>query len=77
MILIPVAITIVVVVAPGPILLLLLWREFAEVPMRVPVRLHRPILVIDDLVVVPVVVIGVIRIVGAIVMMFAATQSSH
>src|SRR5215471_17349678 len=77
LVMVAVVVPIVVIVAPGPIFLLLVGRQFAKIPMRVPVRFHRPLLVIHDFIVVPLVIVGIVRIVGAVIMMFAASESGH
>jgi hypothetical protein len=64
-----------VVMAPRPILLLLVGRQLAEIAVAVPVSLIGPAMVINRLVVVPRVVVGVIRIVNAVGMMLRASDS--
>jgi len=66
-----VVVMVAVVVAPGPILLLLFRRQSAKIPARVAVRLVGPAVIVDRLIVVPHVVVGVVRVVDANVMMFA------
>jgi hypothetical protein len=56
---------VLVVMSPGPVFFLFLRRQPAEVAPRVPVSFSGPLLVVDDLVVVPNVIIGVIRVVDS------------
>jgi hypothetical protein len=67
---------IAVVVPPRPIFFLLCWRKFAEVSIAIPVRLFRPPVVIDDFIIIPNVIIGVIRVINAVSMMFTG-KSRH
>ena len=53
-------------VPPLPILLLLVLFQFVVIPMRVPVSLYSPVVVIDALVVIPRVIVAVIGIVRPI-----------
>jgi len=55
-----------VTVTPRPIFLLLLGLDLAEIPMRVSVRLHRPLVKVDTFVVIPDVIIGVGRVIDSI-----------
>jgi hypothetical protein len=71
-----VPVVVAMVVTPGPIFLLFFGRKFAEVSVRVAMGFIGPTIVVDNLVVVPRVVVGVIGIVYAIgVMMFGTSQS--
>jgi hypothetical protein len=72
-----IVVMIAVVVAPSPVLLLFFRRQFAKVPVRIPVRLVRPAVIIDGLVIVPHVIIGVIRIIDANIMMMFAGDSGN
>jgi hypothetical protein len=60
------------VVAPGPIFLLFFGTKLAKIAVRIPMVLARPSLVVDDLIIVPNVIVGVIRVVDAIVVMFTS-----
>lgn len=60
-----VVVVIVMVMPPRPIFFLLFLVELAEVAMRIAVSLSRPAVVVDDLVVVPDVIVGVVRVVDA------------
>ena len=65
-----------VVVTPSPIFLLFFGRKFPEVSVRVAMGFIGPAIVVDNLVIVPRVVVGVIGIVYAIgVMMFGTRHS--
>jgi hypothetical protein len=55
-----------VLVPPIPILLLLVFFQFAIVPVNVSVGLTHPPVVIHPLVIVPNVIVGVVRVVGPI-----------
>jgi len=66
-----VTIMIPMVVAPSPIFLLLLGTKFAEVATPITMRLGSPALVVDDLVIVPHVIIRVIGVVHAVIVMLA------
>lgn len=61
-------------VPPGPIFFLLVGRKMAKIPMRVTVRLYRPLVVVCDFIMVPHMVVAVIWIVDSIVVM--STSSS-
>jgi len=64
----------VIGVTPVPIGLLLVGREVAEVPMRVVVVLGGPLTVIDDLAVVPLVVVPVLDVIDAIAVFASGDQ---
>jgi hypothetical protein len=64
-----------VIVPPGPIFLLFPRRKLAEVAVRIAVRFRRPAVVIDNFVVVPHVIIGVVGVVNAIVMGMSARHA--
>ena len=63
--------------APGPILLLLIGRNPAEVAILVIVILASPLVVVDGLVVVPHAVVAVIRIIDAVVMRVTASHDQR
>jgi hypothetical protein len=65
-IMVMIVIAIRMVVPPIPVSLLIAGRQVAEIPVRIPVSLHHPLLVIDILVMIPTMVIVVIRIVHAV-----------
>jgi hypothetical protein len=67
-----VVVVIAVIVAPGPILFLLAGRELAEVAGSIVVSLIGPPVIVDDLVIVPDGIVGVVGIVYALVVMFGA-----
>ena len=69
-------IVVAVVVAPRPVLFLFLRRKFAEVSIVIPVRLVRPAVVINDFVIIPNVIIGIIGVINAVSMMFTG-KSRH
>jgi hypothetical protein len=54
---------IAVTVAPVPVLLLLVFVEVFVVAMRVPMIFHRPLLVIDGLVIVPAMIVAVVGVI--------------
>jgi hypothetical protein len=62
-----------VIVAPGPIVLLLFRTQLAEIPVGIAMVLIRPAPVIYILVMIPAVIVGVIGIVHSVIMMFAAS----
>jgi hypothetical protein len=64
-----VAIVVPVVVPPGPILLLLLRTKFPELAVPVAMRLVGPPAVVDDLVIIPNVIVRVVRVVHPVVVM--------
>src|ERR1700735_4975247 len=69
-------VVIAVVVAPGPVFLLLSRRKLAEVAMRITVSFPSPSVVINNLIIVPHVVVGVIGVVNSIGVMLAC-ESGH
>src|SRR5208337_4435544 len=60
------------IVSPGEVLFLLVLRELAEVSVGIAMSLAAPALVVDDFLIVPHVVVGVVRVVHTIVVMRAA-----
>jgi hypothetical protein len=64
-------ISISVIVPPGPVFFLLLRRESAEIYPIVAMSLNAPAPVVGDLFAVPLVIVGVIRVVDAIVVTLA------
>jgi hypothetical protein len=64
-------------VAPSPILFLLVGRDVAKVTMFIVMVFVRPLVVIDDFVVIPNVVIAVIRVIHAVGMMMGARRDEH
>src|SRR5207302_6001095 len=66
---------VVVVVPPRPIFFLLLRGKPAEIAIRVAVGFGRPLPVVNGLVMVPDVIVGVIRIVDAVIMVSGASDS--
>jgi hypothetical protein len=61
-----------VIMPPGPVLLLFLGAESAKIAVGVAVVFSGPTVVVNDLIVIPHVVIGVVGIVNAVVMLRAA-----
>ena len=59
--------------APVPVLFLLVVVQFSIVMVRVMMGLYCPLLIVNSLVVVPSVIVIVIRVVRTIVVMFGAT----
>ena len=73
-------VTVAVIVTPGPVFFLFLRMNSAEVAVRVAMGFVGPAMVVNNLVIVPHVVVGVVRIVNAIVVMMlagAAASSSE
>jgi hypothetical protein len=70
-------IVIAVIVAPCPIFFLFFGRDPPEVSGAVPMSFVGPLPVVDNLVVVPHVIVGVVGIIDAIGMMFGAADSHH
>jgi len=66
-----------VTVPPSPVLLLIFGREFAEIAMWIAVIFACPLVVIDHLAVVPFMVVGVVRVIDAIGMMFCASRPKY
>src|SRR5580700_6407867 len=64
-------------VAPGPVFLLFVFVELAEIAVFVAVGFAGPLLVVDALVVVPAVIVVVVRVVGAVVVVIGATQGGE
>jgi hypothetical protein len=60
-----IAIVIAMVVPPRPIFLLLILIELAELTMLIAVSLSRPPVVVDNLIVVPYVIVRVVGVVHA------------
>src|SRR5579863_8925719 len=72
-----VAVVVAMAMAPGPILLLLVGRRFAEVAILIVVVFVSPLVIVDNLIVVPHVVVAVIRIIDAVVMRVTATHDQR
>lgn len=62
---------IAVAVAPGPIFFLFSGRQMTEIAIGIAVIFAGPLMVVDDFVVVPDVVVAVVRIIDLVVMMGA------
>src|ERR1700691_1740161 len=58
-----------VTVAPVPVFLLLLWTQSAKIAIGIAMIFARPLMVIDNFVVIPDVVVVVIGIIDTVVMM--------
>jgi len=67
-----VPLVVAVVVTPGPVFLLLPGTQLAEILVAISVGLIRPTVIIDVFVAVPVVIVGVVGIVHAVIVMFAS-----
>jgi hypothetical protein len=65
-----VAIVVPMVMTPGPIFLLFFRTEFPEVAIAVAMRLVGPAMIVDDLVIVPSMIVGVIRVIYPVIVMF-------
>jgi hypothetical protein len=70
-----IAVMIAVIVAPSPIFFLFLGRELPEVPMTVTVGFVGPTVVVNDLIAIPGVIVGVIRIIDPIGMVLGTANS--
>jgi hypothetical protein len=75
-IMVPIAavIMIPVVVTPSPVVFLLLGRKLPEIPVAVAVGLVRPAIVVNDFVVVPAVIVGIVGVINAVGMAFGASD---
>lgn len=71
------AVTVAMVVTPGPIFFLLLGRNVPEVAILVTMVFVRPLVVVADFIVVPDMVVAVIRIIDTIVVMFASDSQNR
>jgi hypothetical protein len=65
---VPVVIVVPAAVTPGPILLLFLGRKLAKVSMLVAVVVAGPLMVVDNFIIVPNVVVAVVGVVDSVVM---------
>ena len=72
-----VVIVVAVGVAPGPVFFLLLRTQLAEIAIRIAMVFAGPLVVEDDLVIVPDVIVAVIGVIDPIVMMMAARHVQH
>jgi nicotinamidase/pyrazinamidase len=75
MALVVVSVAVTVIVTPGPVLLLLLGRQLAEVAVAIPVRLLGPAMVVNIFVPVPRVIVGVVGVINAIGVVLGARES--
>ncbi len=73
-IMVVISVVVAMIVAPGPVLFLLLRREFLKLDMRVSMSFDSPVVVINHFIVVPMVVVGVIRIVHTIGMVLGTSD---
>src|SRR5271155_841672 len=64
-------------VAPGPVFFLLLRTQLAEIAIRIAMIFAGPLVVEDDLVIVPDVIVAVIGVIDPIVMMMPARHAQH
>lgn len=69
-------VVVAVAVAPVPIFFLLLGAQMAEITIGIAVIFDRPLVVVDDLIVIPDMVVVVVRVVDSVVMM-PAGHSKH
>lgn len=70
-----IAVVITVAVPPIPVFLLLVVVQLAKVAMRVAMGFGRPLVVEDDLVIVPAMIVVVVGIVGAVVVVLGTSGS--
>ena len=75
--LVPVVVAVPVAMPPGPILFLFFRGQPAEVSVSVTVILSSPLVIVNDFVVVPDVVVAVIGVIDAIVVMMGARHAHH
>jgi hypothetical protein len=68
---------IAVIVPPSPVLFLFPGRKLTEVAVRIVVGFGRPTVVVDNFVGIPHVIIGVVRIVNAIVMRMSTCNPGY
>ena len=66
LVMVVIMVVVAMIVPPGPIFLLLVWRQFLELPVRVSMGFGGPTVVVNDLVVVPSMVVRVVRVIGPI-----------
>ena len=71
-----IAVVITVAVPPIPVFLLLVVVQLAKVAMRFAMGFDRPLVVEDDLVIVPAMIVVVVGIVDAVVVVFG-TSGCH
>ena len=64
-----------VTVAPVPVFLLLLWTQSAEIAIGIAMIFAGPLMVIDNFVVIPDVVVVVIGVIDTVVMMMRTTRA--
>jgi hypothetical protein len=72
---IPITIPVAMVVAPGPVFFLLFLVQAAEISVRVAMGLDCPLVVINNLIVIPNMVIRVVGVISAIPTVLGATES--
>jgi len=75
MFVVSIAVVIAMVVAPGPVFFLFLGRKLSEVSAAVAMGFIGPSVVVNDFVIVPHVIIGVVRVVNPIGMVLSASDS--
>jgi len=64
-----------VTVAPVPVFLLLLWTQFAKIAIGIAMIFARPLMVIDDFVVIPDVVVVVVGVIDTVVMVMRTSRA--
>ena len=75
LVVVAIVIMVAVVMAPRPVFLLFFRSQLAEVAITVAMGFVAPATIVDDFIVVPAVIVGVVRIVNSIRMMLRAGQS--
>jgi len=69
-----ISVVVAVVVTPGPVFFLLTGRKLAELAMGIAMGFISPAIVVNNFVVVPDVIVGVVRIVNPVGMMLAGNS---
>ena len=62
---------------PVPVLLLFFRPELAKIAMRIAVILARPLIVVNNFIVVPNVVVAVVRVIRPVIMMLGTRCAHH
>jgi hypothetical protein len=63
-----------VAVPPGPILFLFPRRQMAEIAVGIAVVFARPLVVVDDFVVIPDVIVAIVGVIDPVIMRMAASR---
>jgi len=77
MVVVAVAVVVAMIVAPGPVLFLLLRRQLFKLDMRISMGFDSPTVVINHFIVVPMVVVGVIGVVDPVGMMLGTSDGCY